>query len=1000
MVLAVMRAVMLFRIRTIAKTSTASLLVLLMWQAALAQGHLNVRLTVQEALYAGAPTRGITRHQGPVTVGVPLADSAAVRSVSQLGLTGASSGQFRVLGRWPSGNIQWVLVDTQANVPAGGRNTGIALSEGHGNFGGPDLARDGGAAITVNTGPAQFVIRKAKFNLFDQVAVNGKTLVAHGSSSGLVLLGPSSGTSCGPCTDPYTSANDPSSTAMIEENGPVRAVVKATGSHVDAAGRAYMHYTVRMYFYRGKTDSKVEVILRNADEPHARAGDFNSAFKGFTSYEARLDLALGGGRSFKIGKGNGVAAGRFTGDESAYIYQGYSNNMEVEEWNSRNCTKPGNSRCVASYVARSAAPKGGGYLYTQDGYQVVHGSSLLDQGDHTRYPQGWADLSDGSGAGVEVGVYQFAAYWPKSLQFVNGGSEVRVGIWPNQSLFNRGGGQPYYQAWPSYSIHDLYFNFHDTAPASPANDFLSFQHYLVARAQPFQYNQAGVFLYPLPDVAAEDKYYRSISVTCCLEDKTPRIFRFYDWPGGGAGNQHELRWSYLRNFLQRGLTGRYLFAAHFYRMIAEQSFPRSDGFDWRNHPLSELNYTGLPTEIASADGALATRNWTDAEHPHWYGMTDYYFMTGDETIKDQILDGVKDRFLNSQIKIANGKLPDSRDLGVYLMGIAHLYSFLEAISDADAAKLIPIADRSLALQVFPELNLSGFGDEKPPIVGLAGSQGISRTRGVQYGCCNSDSWGNLSGRVGAPFRQAILAQGMWELAQAFGPRWPNYNLTTDLAYGISQWCLTEGYGSPPRQKPNAMNSGFIYTIFLDLPNNTSKFYLQPGDGQTNWYSFYLTAAYVGDLSWRRKFEWLMQRISQSHSQSIFAEYGSNLIQAVVDEIIDPPALELITVPLKVTDSGPGTYRLVWTVPPGARSYRIKYYPGKTIVDWIGFDPGANKFRGDPHTTWPWFAANDAGDVPSPASPGSTQTYVFKGEPSQNYHFALKAYVERQTAKRR
>src|SRR5579872_292955 len=364
------------------------LCLLLFGQAATAN-QLHVRLTVQEALYAGAPTRGIARRQGPVTVGVPLSDSAGIRSVSQLGLAGGSVGQFRVLGRWPSGNIEWLLVDTQADVPAGGRNTSIALMTGEGNFGGPDLARDTGPAITVNTGPAQFVIRKAKFNLFDRVTVNGKTLVAPGSSPGLVLLGPSSGTSCGVCTDTYSSSNDPSSTATIEENGPARAVVKVVGSHVDAAGRTYLHYTVRMHFYRGKTYSKVEVILRNADEPNNRAGDFNSAFKGFSAYEARVAAALGSSRSFKIAANSGIRSGQFTGTESAYLYQAYSDAMETGEWATRNCTAPGSSRCVAPYIARTPGPKPASYIYRQDGYQIVHGESVLAKGAHTEYPQGW-----------------------------------------------------------------------------------------------------------------------------------------------------------------------------------------------------------------------------------------------------------------------------------------------------------------------------------------------------------------------------------------------------------------------------------------------------------------------------------------------------------------------------------------------------------------------------------------------------------------------------------
>src|SRR5581483_419614 len=229
---------------------TTAIILLLICTAVPVHAQLSVPLTIQEALYPGAPTQGISRTQDPVTVGIPLPDSAGIANINQLGLSGASVGQFRVLGRWPSGNIKWVLVDTQADVPAGGQNQSITVTSGTGNFGGANLATDNGSSITVNTGVAQFTIRKAAFNLFDQVVVNGKTLVASGTSPGLVLLGPSSGTSCGVCTDAYTSSNDPNSTAVIEENGPARAVVKADGSHVDAAGHVYMHYTVRVHFYK------------------------------------------------------------------------------------------------------------------------------------------------------------------------------------------------------------------------------------------------------------------------------------------------------------------------------------------------------------------------------------------------------------------------------------------------------------------------------------------------------------------------------------------------------------------------------------------------------------------------------------------------------------------------------------------------------------------------------------------------------------------------------
>src|SRR5581483_5476591 len=103
--------------------------------------------------------------------------------------------------------------------------------------------------------------------------------------------------------------------------------------------------------------------------------------------------------------------GSFTGQETASLYQAYSNDMEDADWNAQDCqigTMNDSDRCVASFIARAPA-SGGGYTYSQDGYQIVHGASVLARGDHTKYPQGWADLTDSSGAGIEAGVYQLSA---------------------------------------------------------------------------------------------------------------------------------------------------------------------------------------------------------------------------------------------------------------------------------------------------------------------------------------------------------------------------------------------------------------------------------------------------------------------------------------------------------------------------------------------------------------------------------------------------------------
>src|ERR1051326_3885197 len=95
---------------------------------------LNVPLTIQEALYAGGTT-GVARTAEPFCMGVPLAEAAGITSTGSLTLTGATAGQFRVLGRWPSGNFKWVKVcGIVSSLSAGGTAPVTLADGGAGNF--------------------------------------------------------------------------------------------------------------------------------------------------------------------------------------------------------------------------------------------------------------------------------------------------------------------------------------------------------------------------------------------------------------------------------------------------------------------------------------------------------------------------------------------------------------------------------------------------------------------------------------------------------------------------------------------------------------------------------------------------------------------------------------------------------------------------------------------------------------------------------------------------
>jgi hypothetical protein len=877
---------------------------------------LNVPLTVQEALYPGG-TAGVVRTNEPFCMGVPIADSAAIANSNSLTLTGATAGQFRILGNWPSGNAKWVQVcGILANLNAGGTAT-VTLTNGSGNFGGTPLAADSGATITVTTGAAAFTIKKANFNILESVVIGGTTLLAPSSAAtrGLMISGPNpvaaypanvtcgSGAGQSPCDQTngtlYASANDAASSCSIEENGPVTAVIRCIGNFMDATGHPYMHYTVRERFYAGKSSVKLVTVMRNADYNTSAnpspdmivngnpAGTFNTAFKGMQSYEVRINPSLSGNLIYKIGCDpndrlctSGVASGTLTTSDSAYIYQGQADRLNI-----------------AGYGCDYQSPCAN--QYTPDtGYIAKKNTTTIASGDHTTSPSGWADISDATGNGVQIGMDEFAAQWPASLEFNNGGTDVRVGMWSNKNS------SPLYMPWPGWQIRECWLNFHTSAPASLANDFLKYQHYLLARPSTISYiNSTNVFPYPLPDPATEDAFYVSTANTSsprisldkfcfnnltnnCTPDRgtvSPAyplgVWRNYPWFGGGGSNQEDFRWSDLWRFMQRGQTGRWLNSAHFYRYVSDKYFWHSDGqsptdsrvnsFKWSDRPgvwasmesptkTPELDSLGVPYVMFHSAFPVANQSQAtnisapDLDHDHWYGMIDYYFMTGDELFKESIL-ARKSHYLNLETVQAYaygtrnlgtsyfypgyGQFTpaNTRGAGIEMMAGSRMYEFLNAIGDSDAAGVMTQAQLTFDYFVNNQGCLSGFpmGCTPPPVASpdtaphgdpyaMSFERGLFQSdRNVNGWCSNASGSGVESGlkgnyRIVLSFQQSILIEGILSLRRAQGPTWNGYNRALDLAFGLGMGTLLENFmddgsgrycNDPPGAFPNASFPG-------------------------------------------------------------------------------------------------------------------------------------------------------------------------------------------------
>ena len=998
----------------------------------------NVPLTLQEAIYSGS-VAGVNRTSDPVTVGVPLPDDPAngITNVNELTLSGARIGQFRVLGRWPSGRIKWVLVDTQATLSVGSSAIVTMTNGGSGNFGGASLATDNGATITVATGSATFTIRKANFNVFEQVLVGTRVLVSAGSSRGLVLTGPTPGqTACPPCTTLYSSSNDPNSTAIIEENGPAKTVIKATGNHVDTSGNVYMHFTLRMYFYRGKSFVKLTSVLRNAS--YGTSNSFATAYKGLQAYEVRLTPNIAGTLNYTIATHATPQTGTLSGEDSVYIYQGQSEFMC-----DGNC--PFGSSCANSYTRDT-------------GYSVMKSGAAVASGNSRQYHTGWADIRDATGAGVQVGIYQMATQWPSSLEFNAGGTDVRIGIFARQNT------QPVYQAWPAWSIHDLFVNFHDAAQSATESEFLKFQHYLIGRPSIGHINGTNVFPYPIIQGSVEDNYLRNLASTSnpqfglsfyCWGGRTPctpdrgvgdanaivwglgiTAYREYGWGAGGPSNQMEARWSDLMKFYQLGFTGRFVNSAHFYRFLAEKAWPHADGnssvdstvngFTWRSRPPAtvfgaELNGFGRPNAL-SANSDKSFVSWMDALHFHWHGITDYYFMTGDETIREAIVP-MKDWYLNNETYQGGkqGGIGYTRAVGIELMSASRFAEYLQAVGDPAYTEVLEQATLNFNLFVKPDVCVNGqpSGCTPPSLTNGSGSdpQGVSRARGVPIQAQMRASWCNTGFyRIQSYFQPAILVEGLLFLRRAKGTAWADHTLALDLAYGISQWALNEAFGDDGTSNwmgTNQLNNGFRYGQRLDIPEVCPDGTTLTGNlvqvngrifdqqstvvaGQTVWPYFYVQHLMTGRTDWERKFAFQINRVAYSQG-SWPADFGGYSLGSVLGVLNNPGSASLIDVPFTVASNGAGSYTISWTVPAGAQSYRIKWSP-KIIAPsngLLGFSPLlTNTFALDPDVYSTWFGANDVAEPPAAAS-GTTQTFTIVtgidglGTPN----FSVKAYVQ-------
>ena len=186
---------------------------------------------------------------------------------------------------------------------------------------------------------------------------------------------------------------------------------------MDAGQHPYMQYTVRETFWKGQTKVKVVPVLRNAnyDTAHLpsldyKGGTFNTAYKGLQALEWRIDPQLPGPVSYTMATDSTPQTGTLSSTDDVTIYQGQSQTMIL-----------GGTGCDYQSGCANKFTTDLGYVAKKNT------TTVIASGDATKVVGGWMDCASGSGAGLEIGVYQMSAYWPK-ISRVQGG-RVRYPDW-------------------------------------------------------------------------------------------------------------------------------------------------------------------------------------------------------------------------------------------------------------------------------------------------------------------------------------------------------------------------------------------------------------------------------------------------------------------------------------------------------------------------------------------------------------------------------------------
>lgn len=211
-------------------------------------------------------------HEAPalrtgVSWGVPWARGAVPKGQS-FTLKDAGGAALPVqawpLAYWPDGSLKWTGFATVAGATGPFK---LATGKDAASGASPMKVQVQGHAITIDTGAMKAQLSAGGSHLVDSISVEGREVARNGELVSILQDGPDNEDGPAPRREQFVGKVR---SVSVEQNGPVRVVVKVDGVHHALHGsREWLPFSVRLYFYAGEQAIRVvHTMTFDGDQQH------------------------------------------------------------------------------------------------------------------------------------------------------------------------------------------------------------------------------------------------------------------------------------------------------------------------------------------------------------------------------------------------------------------------------------------------------------------------------------------------------------------------------------------------------------------------------------------------------------------------------------------------------------------------------------------------------------------------------------------------------------